>query len=64
MHAPFALGLAWPVDHLSTVAAFYRAPGRPPAVQLPSLFVVIRAPAEPEEREGTLPDAVPKLELI
>ena len=50
MHAPFALGLAWPVDHLSTVAAFYRAPGpRPPAVQLPSLFVVIRAPAEPEE---------------
>ena len=54
MHAPFALGLAWPVDHLSTVAAFYRAP-EPPAVQLPvaalaaSLFVVIRAPAEPEE---------------
>ena len=48
MHAPFALGLAWPVDHHSTVAAFYRAPGaarRPTA----SLFVVIRAPAEPEE---------------
>ena len=54
--ARFTLGLAWPADH-STVVAFYRALG-PPAVQLPaaptaSLFVVIRAPAEPDKKEGT-----------